>query len=561
MSSSHLRRPNFLVIVADDLGFSDSGPYGSEIKTPNLDRLAASGIRLTDFHTAPSCSPTRSMLFSGTDNHIAGLGQMAEHMASFEEEVFKDRPGYEGYLNFRVAALSEILQDADYHTMMAGKWHLGMNAKTSPSARGFDRVATLLPGAGNHFNFEPQLDQGIKPPAFLASEGFWMEDDRFLDRKTELPDNFYSSNYFTDKLLTFMHERPQDKPFFAYLAFTAPHWPLQAPKAVSDKYKGWYDDGPEALRQRRLQSLKDLGLIPKDAKPAPMNTPLAKDWASLSPEERMISSRKMEVYAAMVEVMDENIGRVIDELESTGELDNTFIVFMSDNGAEGTLLEATPMASGTPLMEMIAKFYDNSLENIGQHDSYVWYGPHWALAATAPSRAFKGFTTEGGIRCPCIVRYPVLDRCKDKDLISHEFTTVMDILPTFLDLAHVPHPGNTFRGRDVVPVRGRSWVPYLTGATSEVYDKSIDVTGWELFGLRGIRRGNFKAVLIPPPRGSGKWELYDLSSDPGETVDLSSKEPAIMTQMLADWDRYFAETGMFEIEYSKKKKLPKVTGA
>lgn len=561
------KKPNFLVIVADDLGFSDTGPYGGDIRTPNLDRMAATGLRMTDFHTAPSCSPTRAMLLSGTDNHIAGLGQMAEYMMGFQDGVFDDRPGYEGYLNFRVAALPEIMQDAGYHTMMSGKWHLGMLPGLSPSARGFDRCAALLPGAGNHFNYEPQLERANgkpKAPSFMTGEGFWMEGDRYIDRATELPGDFYSTAYFTDRMLEYLGDRDKEeskKPFFGYLAYTSPHWPLQAPRAVIDRYKGRYDAGPEALRLERLKKLQELGLVPSDITPAPVEE-MMKQWEAKSAEEKAASARKMEVYSAMVEEMDRHIGRVLDRLEETGELDNTFIIFMSDNGAEGTLLEAAPMAGSTGLMNIIEKHYDNSFENIGNANSFTWYGPWWALAATAPSRSFKGWTTEGGIRCPCIVRYPPLLSGPTAGSISHEFATVMDLLPTCLDLAGVPHPGSEFRGRQVATPRGKSWVPYLAQKAGHVHDTVKDVVGWELFGMRGVRRGDYKAVWIPPPRGKGAWELYNIRSDPGETDNLSLKEKSVMDEMLAHWERYYAETGMFEIDLSKRKGAPpKVTSA
>lgn len=267
--------------------------------------------------------------------------------------------------------------------------------------------------------------------------------------------------------------------------------------------------------------------------------------------EKAESARKMEVYAAMVDRIDQNIGQVLDKLEATGELDNTFILFMSDNGAEGSLLEALPMMNSNGLLDVIREHYDNSLENLGNGDSYMWYGPRWALAATAPSRGFKGWTTEGGIRCPCIVRYPGLTQAANGGM-THNFTTVMDILPTCLELAGVQHPGKVFRGREVAAVRGKSWVPFLSGEAKAVHDTRNDATGWELFGLRGIRRGDYKAVWMPPPRGAGKWELYNLSKDPGEIDDLADTEKDVMERLMQDWEKYFAETGMFEVDFKAK---------
>ncbi|CAG9990583.1 unnamed protein product [Clonostachys byssicola] len=544
------KRPNFLVIVADDLGFSDISPYGGEINTPVLEKLASEGIRMTNFHTASACSPTRSMLFSGTDNHIAGLGQMAEHMRAFGD-YFKGKPGYEGYLNWRVAALSEILQDSGYHTIISGKWHLGLTKELAPCSRGFDKIFSFLPGSGNHHAYEPQLDDGEFKIPCLNTDGFWMDGDQFINHRTDLPKDFYSTRTFTDRMLNFLGERSEsekEKPFFAYLPFTAPHWPLQAPREIVQKYAGKYDDGPDALTQRRLKRLVQLGLVKEGVEPAPPGGLLGKEWDDLTEEERKISSRKMEVFAAMVELIDENIGRVISHLESTGELNNTFVLFMSDNGAEGAALEALPMMGGeTTMGGVIEKYYDNKYENIGEKSSFVWYGARWACAATAPSRGLKCWITEGGIRCPCLIRYPPFQA--QQSAITHRFTTVMDILPTILDLARVSHPGTSFRGRDVVVPRGKSWVPHLSSPdyaapSSTVHGEDVHVHGWELFGQRAIREGKYKAVWIAKPRGKDDWELFDVEADPGELHDLAEKETEVMKRLVTHWEVYFAETGM-----------------
>ncbi|KAJ9149357.1 Arylsulfatase [Pleurostoma richardsiae] len=551
------RKPNFLIVVADDLGFSDTGPYGSEIATPTLDRLAKEGVIMTGFHTASACSPTRAMLMSGTDNHIAGLGQMAEFMRF--NKGYEGKPGYEGYLNYRVAALPEILQDGGYHTIMSGKWHLGTKSEYSPHARGFDKSFVYLAGAGNHFNNEPQLGAyPFRQPA-VCTDGLWMRDNVFLDRIKDLPEDFYSTKTFTDNLLDYFSERSpeeREKPFFAYLAYTAPHWPLQAPQDEIAKYKGKYDEGPEALRARRLEALIARGLVPADVEPAPMVGEVAKEWPDMDADEKTHSARRMETYAAMVDLIDQHLARVVSYLEGTGELDNTFIMFISDNGAEGKLLEALPIMAGVPLVQVVKKFYNNSLENVGNADSFVWYGPRWASAATAPSRGHKTWITEGGIRCPCIVRYPHFG--VPADTVTHEFTTVMDVLPTVLDLAGIPHPGSSFRGRDVVLPRGRSWVAHLTGETQTVHDGgSQDVTGWELFGRRAIRCGKWKAIFMPAPQGSDEWELYDLARDHGELHNLASEQPKVLTDLLIEWEKYYTETGMYDPGVEAAKVLAK----
>lgn len=520
-----MTRPNFLVIVADDLGFSDIGAFGGEIDTPNLDRLAQTGVRFTDFHSAPACSPTRSMLLTGTDHHIAGIGTMLE----VTPPGFKAPPGYEGYLNDRVVALPELLRDAGYHTLMAGKWHLGNTIDRTPWARGFDRSFALLPGGASHY--------GIVPGDLLPAMSRYTEDDQFVT----VDDDFYSSDFYADTLLRYLRERPEqdNRPFFAYLPFQAPHWPLQAPAETIAKYRGRYDAGPDVLRDERLAALKRLGLCPSDVVAHPVVPDGEPDWSEMSADERALSARTMEIYAAMVDRMDHNIGKVVDYLTQTGELDNTVVIFLSDNGAEGAIVEAMPILGGAIAAE-IERNLDNSVDNIGAPNSFIWYGPRWAQAATAPSRLHKAFTTEGGIRVVGFMTWSGFDRQRQ---IGTAFSTVMDIAPTVLELAGVAHPGTEYQGREIAPMRGRSLMPYLSGGSEAVHDDSTG-TGWELFGRRAIRQGDWKAVHLPEPYGPGDWQLYDLSTDPGEINDLAGSHPDKLAELLQLWDQYVADTGV-----------------
>jgi arylsulfatase len=314
---------------------------------------------------------------------------------------------------------------------------------------------------------------------------------------------------------------------------------LQAHDADIARYRGRYADGPDVLRAARLKALKSFGLCPPDAVPHPVVADGAKEWADMTPEEQAVSARAMEVYAAMVERMDWNIGRVADYLRDTGELDNTVVIFLSDNGAEGAIVEAMPL-SGAYIMEQIRKFYDNSLDNIGRPSSCIWYGPRWAQAATAPSRLHKAFTTEGGIRVVSFISYPGFARQAE---IGTAFSTVMDIAPTLLDMAGATHPAPSWRGREIVPMRGRSMLPYLGGETDSVHDCETG-TGWELFGRRAIRQGDWKALYLPAPYGPGRWQLYDLSADPGEITDMAASHPDKLAGLLALWDAYVAENGV-----------------
>lgn len=518
---------NILLIVVDDLGFSDIGAFGSEIETPRLDAIAQEGVRLTDFHSAPACSPTRAMLLTGVDHHLAGLGTMAE--ASLPQ--FQGAPGYEGYLNDRVACVAELLHDAGYRTVMSGKWHLGHTLDRAPHTRGFERSFALLPGAADHFG-RNEVDHGRGKFLLYAEDG---------KQVTELPPGFYSSDYFTTRLLEFLGEEEDDpRPFFAYLPFSAPHFPLQAPDAEIAKYKGLYDDGPGALRERRLARLKDLGLVATDTTVHPVVAD-GLEWDALDDAERAASARTMEVYAAMVDRIDQNVGRVVDHLKRTGRYENTLIVFLSDNGAEGAIVEAMPII-GPVFAKLIAEHCDNSLDNLGRPGSYCWYGPRWAQAATAPSRLFKAYTTEGGIRVPAIIRTPGGLRAGE---ISDVFSTVKDIAPTLLEYAGAEHPGAEYHGRPVLPISGRTLLPWLSGDVAQVHPDDASA-GWELFGRRAIRDGGWKAVYGPADGGRPRWQLYDLARDRGETVDLAAVHPEKLDALLAQWEAYAAENGVLE---------------
>ena len=521
-------RANVLLIVADDLGFSDLGAFGGEIATPHLDALALGGVRLTDFHSAPACSPTRAMLLTGTDHHIAGIGTMQEGQLPGAVGA----PGYEGYLNDRVVTISELLREAGYQTMMSGKWHLGETVATAPVSRGFDRSFALLAAADNHYAY-----RGIGDPLALFSHApFYIEDGHMLSAP---PADFYSSDGFTTRLLEFLDARDAARPFFAYLPFSAPHFPLQAPADLIAKYRGRYDAGPGVLRERRLAALKRLGLVAPDVVPHDVVANSA-PWEELSPDEKAFSARTMEVYAAMVERMDFNVGRVVDWLKRHGVFDHTLILFLSDNGAEGAVMEALPIA-GPMVAKFIAENFDNRLENLGRHDSYIWYGPRWVQAATAPSRLHKAFTTEGGIRVVAFAHHPALGRAAQ---IGHAFSTVMDLPPMLLELAGAEHPGESWHGRKIAPLRGRSMLSYLEGTADAVHPPDYSA-GWELFGRRAIRQGDWKAVYIPVPSwGSAPWQLYDLAKDPGETNDLAAVHPDVLQALLDLWKRYTDETGV-----------------
>lgn len=524
-------RPNILLIVADDLGFSDLGAFGGEIATPNLDRLALAGVRLTGLHTAPTCSPTRAMLVTGNDNHQVGLGSMAE-LTTPEQ---RGQPGYEGYLTRRAATVAERLRAGGYRTYMAGKWHLGLEEEQSPAARGFDRSFALLQGVHNHY--------GVDQNAAWRAAGV---NARYREDGAEAvyPEGAYSADHFAERLAGYLDEGTDDRrPFFAYLTFTQPHWPLQAPEETVAHYRGRYDAGPEALRLERLQRQRRLGLVDRDTEAfVPVG---AADWASLPAEERVIEARKMEVYAAMVERLDQGVGRVIRKLRELGELRDTVIVFLADNGPEASRI-AAPGVQDPALLAALA--IDNRLDNIGRASSWLTYGPEWAQAASAPSRLFKGFTTEGGTR---VVGFVSGRGVRGVGRISDAFVHVTDITPTILDLAQI-EPTRRYRGQPVLVPEGRSWADLLSGNDRQVRGPQATV-GWELFFRRAIRQGDWKAAWLPgnpliPYQVSastpGRWELFDLRRDPGETTDLAATHPRRLQRLVHAWDDYAARNGV-----------------
>jgi arylsulfatase len=495
-------RPNILLIVADDAGYSDLGSFGGEINTPNLDALAAVGVRFTQFTASATCSPSRSMLLSGVDNHLAGLGNMAEFTAPNQV----GQPGYEGYLNDRVAPLPALLAASGYDTFMAGKWHLGEEPEHFPAARGFARDLTLIPGGGSHLDDmwgaggERQLYTYNGEPIRALRPGF------------------HSSVDYTAAIIANIEEhRGNGQPFFAYLALQAPHDPFQPPADWRDRYEGRYDAGYDAVRAARIERMKRLGLLAPDATVFP-RLPTVPAWEALSDAEKRRSARTMELFAAMVEHMDENIGKLIGYLKATGLYENTLIFFMSDNGPEGNV-----MTMGAP--------WDNSrFEDWGKAGTFIQYGPAWAQVGAGPLRMFKGFVAEGGIRVPLIVAGPGVDgAARISDAVAH----VMDIPATILDVAGVAYPDSA----DVAPLQGRTLAPILEGADTAVRGPE-DWLGWELFGNRALRLGDWKAVWLCPPFGPGAWQLFDLEADPGETVDLAAARPEILDRLTGLWDDY-----------------------
>ena len=519
-------RPNVLIIVADDLGYSDIGVFGGEIGTPNLDQLASQGLQLTHFHTATNCSPTRAMLMTGMDNHKVGLGTMAEVMALRYPEL-NQFPGYEGYLNFRAKPLPEVMRDAGYRTYMTGKWHLGLEKETSPYARGFQQTYAMVEGAAGHLD-DRQYVPGINRERVIY---------RRNGEVTEIPEDFYSTAAFADELIGFLRkDQDRPEPFFAYLAFTAPHWPLQAPESSIQRYKGKYDQGYDELFAARLSRQKSLGLIAEDVE-GQIHQPGAKPWSELTDDEQAYSARLMEVYAAMVGDMDYHIGEVLQAIEDMGELDNTVVLFMSDNGAEGNTADRAPA-----WRKFVDAGFDNSYENLGAVSSYVFYGTEWARVSALPSRLFKSNPTQGGILSPAILSYGA---ALGESRRYNEFLSVMDVMPTVLELA-----GIEYSGEEELPIMGRSFASLLTDANTSIHPEDFEM-GWEMVDHRAYRLGDWKLVMTQPPRGDGSWELYNLADDPSENKNLAEQEPALFAELQARWHSYAERNDVVVFENGK----------
>ncbi len=511
-------RPNFLLIVADDLGYTDMGAFGGEIRTPVLDELASRSVTFTNFHVLPMCAPTRAMLLSGTDHHVAGLGTM------FGPDMLpglEGRAGYETYLHERVASLPERLAEVGYRSYMAGKWHLGPRPGQWPVDWGFDRSFALLPGSGNHM---------------VIGEHQYAEDAEWVEPARE---GFFSTRTYTDKLIGYIDEHQEDgQPFFAYAAYTAPHWPLQAPPDFIDRYAGEYDQGYDALRAARMERASALGVIPA-TDPGEFE-PLGPAWEELNAETRAHYARRMEIYAAMVENLDFHVGRLIDHLEDIGELDNTIVLFMSDNGAATEQMEYNPIFAARIERENS----DNSLENLGAASSSISYGASWAEAATAPFKRFKGFITEGGTRVPAFVLH---GNGTNPTMIDDQYLSAVDIAPTLLDLAGANIDSTSIRDREVAAITGRSFARVLGGAAAPVYPPD-HVFALEMHGSRSVRQGRYKLVWEQPavntwwpftiPESWYRWELYDLQTDPGETTDISAEHPEVMHRLIDAWEGY-----------------------
>lgn len=522
--------PNIVIIMADDVGFSDFGAYGSEISTPNIDALAARGAIFSNFHASPVCSPSRAMLMTGMSSYLAGVGNLPETLPPAHREA----PAYLGRLADDVVTVASLLQRAGYRTSMTGKWHLGHEPSSLPPAHGFDRSFALDASGADNWEKRSYLP--------IYSDAPWFEDGEPAD----LPKDFYSSKFIVDKAIEYLEEGESEKPFLAYLAFQAVHIPVQAPREFTEKYEGIYADGWDALRKSRFESVMARGLLPESTVLGPMPEGL-RDWDALSEGERAFFAKSMAVNAGMIDAMDFHIGRFIDHLKATGQYENTVFFVLSDNGPEPNDPVSNPGFSQWLWWEG----YRRDIETLGEKGSYAFIGPEFASAAASPGSFFKLYAGEGGLRVPFIVAGNGIPA---RGHVS-QFSFITDIAPTILDLAGVS-PVATFDGRTVKPMTGRSLLPLLSGASNQHYGAG-DAVGLEAAGNAALFRGDHKLVRNMPPYGDGNWYLYNIATDPGETHDLSEERPDLFAEMRAEYDAYAERVGVLEMPegYAQMKQL------
>lgn len=519
-------RPNIVLIMSDDMGFSDIGCYGSEIETPVLDGLASNGLRFTQFYNTGRCCPTRASLLTGLYPHQAGIGHMLKPTG---------HPGYTNGLNQRCRTIAEVLKPAGYHTYIAGKWHVTRDKAPDgpknnwPLQRGFDRFYGTIHGAGSFYDPNSLTRDNTQISPVTDSE--------------YQPDTYYYTDAISDHAVRFIqdHEQAQDEqPFFLYVSYTAAHWPMHALPEDIAKYKGRYDAGYGAIRSARFQRMKELGLISADAELSVQ----AGDWDTVPHRDWEI--RCMEVYAAMIDRMDRGIGRIVDSLTATQELDNTLILFLQDNGGCAETLGRRPqrgrggrrpnkpeqaMSADELQVNMIPEKTRDGWPLVmgpqvmpGPADTYIAYGQGWANVSNTPFREYKHWVHEGGISTPLIAHWPArISRCgKLESQPSH----LIDIMATCVDVAGADYPGSE-AGQVIHPLEGLSLLPAFDGETLD-----RDALYWEHEGNRAIRRGDWKLVAKSE---DGPWELYRIDQDRSELHNLIQEEPDVANELARDW--------------------------
>jgi arylsulfatase A-like enzyme len=508
------KRPNIVLILADDLGFTDLGVYGSEISTPNIDRIANQGVKFSNYHTSPSCAPSRAMLLTGVDSHLAGVPNIPEALPP--EQIGYDN--YEGVLSTNVATVASLLHSEGYHTYMTGKWHLGKTEHLLPFNRGFER--TLSMGDTGADNWEQ------KPYMAMYDHAHWTRDGKEVQLKAP----FYSSELLVDEMIQFIDSNVADgKPFFSFVSFLAVHAPVQAPREYTARYLNTYKNGWDDVRASRHDSALDIGLVPKGTER--VEHPFIENWDALSEAEKKFEAKRMAVYAGMTSAMDHHIGRLLDYLEESSQIDNTILIFTSDNGPEPNIY---------PDRAIALQGYSHNYDDLGEIGSFNYIGPNYASAAASPLSFFKFYTGEGGIRVPLVVSGPGI---KARTGFENAATYVIDITPTILALAGVDQVPERFGGRKIEPITGKDLTPLLEGSVARVYQPA-DYAAYEVAGNAALFSDRYKIVLNRKPLGDSEWYLFDIINDPGETKDLKAQYPKLFQHLLNLYQRYSEENGV-----------------
>jgi len=496
-------RPNIVVILVDDLGYSDLSCYGSEIPTPNIDRFAERGVRFTDFYNSARCCPSRATLMTGLYQHQAGMGSMIDGYAQWIRDA-ADRPSYRDHLSKETPTVAELLRQAGYRTIMCGKWHLGYRPTEWPVARGFDRSFALIPGAMNYFGSE-----STGKPTPMA-----VDDRKFVPPK----EGFYATDAFTDRAIEFMGEaKEKAQPFFLYMAYNAPHWPLQAPPEEIAKHRGRYDAGWQAVREERMKRMRELRIVGDGVKMAPMDRGKVEPWDKLSEAQRREWALRMEIYAAMVTNLDANVGRLAAELSRLGVADDTLVMFVSDNGGAAEDPHRGEVGPETPL---------------GSRDTFWGYARPWATVSNTPWRLHKVTAYEGGISTPAIACWPAGIPQAARGTLVRGSAHLLDFMPTFLELA-----GQEYPARANTRLEGRDILGMIKGEAG-ANDRTLC---WEHEGNRAIRRGKWKLVMLAD---ASEWELFDIEADRMETKNLAPTRPELVAELSAEYDGWAQRCGV-----------------
>jgi len=518
-SQAATSRPNILLVMLDDAGYMDFGAYGSDTATPNIDRLGESGVMFTNYYTTPQCGPSRASVMTGQDNHEVGMGSIAEVLS----DEMRALPAYSMLWSDDQKTIASRLKEVGYQTFTTGKWGIGQVGENLPNRFGFDRSWVLDSTGASNYSSKSYL------PMYKSMQ--WYEDGQ----PTNLPDDFYSSRDIVDRMISYVGESDPDKPFFGYLSFQAIHVPVQAPLEYVEKYNGVFDRGWDAMREERLQRAINLGLVPASTRLSEgVNNRRA--WNDLSAEEKAYWARVMQVNAGMMEAADFHLGRLLDHLKEDGRLENTIVVVTSDNGPEFNTIGKTspPAVLAIERLWMAIEGWDVAYDNLGQPGSIAAIGPEWASVSAAPFHLFKFTAAEGGLRVPLVISGPGVENLGFVDSRAQ----VADIVPTVLESAGIAFPNDEFTGRSLLPV--------LKGETDQVYGDSDSVV-IEVSGAAALYRGDWKLTKTPEPFGEGKWQLYDLSTDPGETTNLSADHPALFQELKDEYQTYANDVGVYEI--------------